>query len=84
VDHPAGRCWGGGGVVFIRSIFILNETLAQEKIYVVGRQFAWLKYFITQYRHWLRTIYKQHVLFKKVCYSLAELNVKSVYFNLFG
>jgi hypothetical protein len=32
--------------------------------------------------------YKQHILspakFGKVCYSLAELYIKSVYLNLFG
>jgi hypothetical protein len=43
--HPWGRLWlFGGRELFVRDIFILNETQMQDKIYF-GRHFAWLKYF---------------------------------------
>jgi hypothetical protein len=50
--------------------------------------FAWLIYFTYQLVPVLARNYKQHILslakLKTVCYSLAELYVKSVYLNLFG
>jgi hypothetical protein len=55
-----------------------------------GRHFAWLKYFIYQLLSVpvLAPNNKQHILspakVRNVCYSPAELHVKSVYLNLFG
>jgi hypothetical protein len=53
-----------------------------------GRQFAWLKYFTYHLLPVLAPNYKQHILspaeVRKVCYSVAELYVRSVYLNLFG
>jgi len=47
-----------------------------------------LKYFTYHLVPVLAPNYKQHILspakVRKVCYSLAELYVKSVYLNLFG
>jgi hypothetical protein len=53
-----------------------------------GRNFPWLKYFTRHLAPVLAPSYKQHTLspakIRKLCYSLAELYVKSVYLNLFG
>jgi hypothetical protein len=50
--------------------------------------FAWLEYFTHHLVPVLALNYKQQILLlaevRKVCYSLAELYVKSVYSNLFG
>jgi hypothetical protein len=63
-------------------IFILNE------IWVQGRQFACLNYFIFHLVLVLALKYNQNVLsavkVRKVCYSLTELYVKCVYLNLFA
>jgi hypothetical protein len=88
-----GHCWSsGGGAQFdcIRDISILNEIWAQSKIciFYFDRHFAWLKYFSYHLVPVLAPNYKQHILspakVRKVCYSLTELYVKSVYLNLFG
>jgi GH25 family lysozyme M1 (1,4-beta-N-acetylmuramidase) len=51
------------------------------------RHFAWLKYFAYHLVPVLASNYKQNVLsqakVRKVCYSLAEHYVKSVYLNVF-
>jgi hypothetical protein len=51
-------------------------------------QFAWLEYFTHPLVPVLSPNYKQHILSLakhiKVCYSLAELHVRSVYLNSFG
>jgi hypothetical protein len=53
-----------------------------------GRHFALLKYFTHHLVPVLSSTYKQHVLSPakviKLCYSLAELYIGSVYLNLFG
>jgi hypothetical protein len=70
----------------MRDIFILNQIWAHGKF--VYRYFAWMKYFTYQLVPVLAPNYKQHILSSakvtKVCYSLAELYVRSVYLNLFG
>jgi hypothetical protein len=88
---------GGGGTVgrlrgrelLVRHIYF--ETKRGRKIKCIfGRHFAWLKYFT--YHLLLVPVltpnYKQHILspteVRKVCYLLAEIYVKSLYFNLFG
>jgi hypothetical protein len=52
-----------------------------------GTHFAWLKYFTYHLVPVLAPNYKQHILSPdeagKVCYSLAELYVGSIYLNLF-
>jgi hypothetical protein len=51
------------------------------------RHLAWFKYFTYQLVLVLSPNYKQNILrppkVRKVCYSLAELHVKSLNFNLF-
>jgi hypothetical protein len=63
--------WGGG-----------------ERGKMFGRHCAWLKYFTYHSVLVLALNYKQNILsparVRKVCYSLAELYVISVYLNLFG
>jgi hypothetical protein len=82
---PWGRCWSsgvGGGVVCVRNIFILNDIWAQDKIYIlVGTLLGW-----NIFLHLVPVLapnYKQQILsqakVRRVCYSLAELYVKSVY-----
>jgi hypothetical protein len=48
------------------------------------RHFAWLKYFTYHLVRELAPNYKQPAAVRRVCYSLAELYVKSVYLHLFG
>jgi hypothetical protein len=61
----------------MRYIFISNQIWAQDKIYI----------FTCHLVPVLAPNYKQHILsaakVRKVCYSSAELYVKSVYLNLF-
>jgi D-alanyl-lipoteichoic acid acyltransferase DltB (MBOAT superfamily) len=80
--HP----WGGGS--YMRDVLILNEIWAQHKKTYLGRHFAWLKYFTYHLVPVLAPNYKQHILSSakhiKLCYSLPEVYVKSVYLNLFG
>jgi hypothetical protein len=70
----------------MRDIFILNEIGAQHKTYIF-RHFTLLKYFTYHLVPVLAPNYKQHILssakVRKVCYSLAELYVRSVNLNLF-
>jgi hypothetical protein len=70
----------------MRYIFILNGVWAQHKIYFM--HFAWITYFTYYLVPVLAPKYKQHILspskLRKVCYSLPEIYVKSVYLNLFG
>jgi hypothetical protein len=89
--HPPGgeRCWssgGGGRIVCMRDLVVLNEVWAQGNIYF-GRHFDWLKYFTYHLISVLAPNHKQHILspaeVTKVCYSLAELHARSVYLNLF-
>jgi hypothetical protein len=72
----------------MRDIFILNEVPTQDKLYIFGRQFAWLKYFTYYIVPALAPYYKHHILppakVRKICYSLAESYVRSVYLNLLG
>jgi hypothetical protein len=74
---------GGGGCMWT---FILNEVRAKHKTYF--RHSAWMKYVTYHLVPVLDPNYKQHILSSakvgKVCYSLPELHVKSVYLNLFG
>jgi hypothetical protein len=52
--------------------------------YIFGRHFAWLIYFTYHLIPELALKYKQHMAeVRNVCYSLAELYVKSVHLNLF-
>jgi hypothetical protein len=80
----------GGGELLVRGgerewrgryLFWMKNTY-------IDRRFAWLKYFTCHLLLALAPNYKQHILspakVTKVCYSLAELYVKSVYLNLFG
>jgi hypothetical protein len=50
--------------------------------------FAWIIYFTYYLVPVLAPKYKQHILspskLRKVCYSLPEIYVKSIYLNLFG
>jgi hypothetical protein len=75
--------WGGGeGGEFIAwgtyKIYILIGTLLSWNILLIAYHLVPV----------LAPNYKQHILSPakvwKVCYSLAELYVRSVYFNLFG
>jgi hypothetical protein len=73
----------GARVVCMRDIFILNEIRTQDKLYIlVGN---WLGCRLVPV---LAPNYKQHILslakHRKVCFSLPELYVRSVYLNLFG
>jgi hypothetical protein len=69
----------------MRDVFILNKVWAQHKTYFF-RHFTWMTYFT----HHLVLVpnHNQHIFLlaklRKVCYSLHELNVKSVDLNLFG
>jgi hypothetical protein len=61
----------------------------QDKVIIYfGNRFAWLKYFPYHLVPVLAPNYKQHILspaeVRNVCYSLAELYVMSIYFNLLG
>jgi hypothetical protein len=74
--------------ICMKDMFILSEIWAQHDIYIyIGRHFSWLKYFTHPLVPVLAPNYKQHSLSSakhiKVGYSLAELYVKSLYFNLF-
>jgi hypothetical protein len=65
--------------------FERNISARQNKNF--GRHFVRLKYFTYHLQLLVPVLapnYKQHILAKvrKVCYSLAELYVKSVYLNL--
>jgi hypothetical protein len=53
---------GGGEVVFMRDIFILNEIWAQDKIYIVWYALCWLKYFTYHLVSVLASNYKQQIL----------------------
>jgi hypothetical protein len=72
----------------MRDIFILNETLVQDKIYILVGTLLDRNIFTYYLVPVLAPNYKQHIFLlakvRKVCYSLAELDVKSVYLNLFG
>jgi hypothetical protein len=61
---------------------------AKLNIYIFGRHNAWLKYFTHQLLPVLAPNYKQHILspakVRNMCYSSAEICMKSVYLNLFG
>jgi hypothetical protein len=52
------------------------------------RHFAWWTYFTYHLIPVMASNYKQHILLpaklRKLYYSLTEIYVKSVYFNLFG
>jgi hypothetical protein len=67
-------------------IFILDDIWVQNK-YILCSNLAFLKYFTYHLVPALAPNYKQHILspaeVRKVCYSLAELVVKSVYSYLF-
>jgi hypothetical protein len=74
-------------------LFVWGTCLFKTKYwlkikYIFGRHFAWFKYFTYCLVPVLTPNYKQHILLpakvRKVCHSLAELYVKSVYLNLFG
>jgi hypothetical protein len=70
----------------VRIIFILYEMWVQDKVIIYfGNRFAWLKYFTCRLVPVLAPNYKQDILslaeVRKVCYSLAELYVISIYFN---
>jgi hypothetical protein len=68
---------------------VLNERWAQDEICYFGRHLDSLKYFTHQLIliPVLVTNCKLHILspaeVRKVCYSLAEIYVRTVYFNLF-
>jgi hypothetical protein len=90
--YGARPLWGvdgplGGGFVCMRGIFILNEIWTQHKTYF-DSHFACLTYFTHHLVLVLAPNYKQHIFsqaeVKKVCYSLTELYVRSVYLNVFG
>jgi hypothetical protein len=71
---------GGASCLYEGHTYILNEIWTQDKNTYFGK--AWLKYFTYQLLPVLAPNYKQHVLpsaeVRKVCYSVAELYVKSV------
>jgi hypothetical protein len=56
--------------------------------YIFYRYFAWLKHFTCHLVPVLASSYKQHILspaeVRKICYSLAELYVRSVYLDFSG
>jgi hypothetical protein len=70
----------------MRGIFILDEIWVKGKI-IFDMHFAWLQYFTYHLVPVLAPNCKQHILspaeVRKLCYSLAELYVKYVYYNLF-
>jgi hypothetical protein len=70
--------WGGGG----RSLYETFLTKYGRKIkYILGTVLGWnMKVALFYNLHFT----KVHIKLEKVCYSLAELYVKSVYLNLFG
>jgi hypothetical protein len=48
---------GGGTVLALVDVFILNEIWAQGKVHIlVGTSLGWNILLTTQYRYWLRTI----------------------------
>jgi hypothetical protein len=73
---------GGKRVVGRRDIFILIEIWAQEKIYMlVGNLLGWnMKHALLSNLNFT----KVYINTEKLCYSLTELYVKSVYLNLLG
>jgi hypothetical protein len=83
---PRGRCWcsGGGGVVYK---FTLNELREQHKIHILVALCLVEMFFLSLSVSVLAPNYKKHIFspaeVRKVCYSIAELYVKSVYLNLF-
>jgi hypothetical protein len=64
----------------MRDMLILNEIQAQHKTYIFKR-FAWITYYHLVSAH--SPNYKRQILLsvrlRKVCYSLPEIYVKSVY-----
>jgi hypothetical protein len=81
VGPPWGRTWSSGGP----QMFVWETYLFWTK----WAQFASLKYFTYHIVVSVLTPnYKQHFFLpakiRKVCYSFAELYVKSVYFHLYG
>jgi hypothetical protein len=71
----------------MRDIFILNKIWAQHEINMLVGNLL-LQYFTSLLVPVLAPNYKQHILspaeVRKVCYSLAERYVRSVYVNIFG
>jgi hypothetical protein len=71
----------------VRNIFIVNEIWAHIGLYFI-RHFAWLKYFSYHLVLVLAPNNKQHILspaeVRKVCSSVVELYVISVYLNFLG
>jgi hypothetical protein len=69
-------------------LFVLNEIWAQDKIYILLGTLLFFKYFAYHLVTVLAPNYDQHILLpakvRKVCYSVAEIYVTSIYLNLFG
>jgi hypothetical protein len=88
--HP-GHCWSsvgeGGSSCLYEGHTYFERNLSQDKTYF-GTHPAWLKGFTYHLVPVLVPIYKQHILssakLRTVCYSLPQIYVNSVYFNLFG
>jgi hypothetical protein len=92
---PSGGSSGGGEFLYERDIYLFWTKYGSKikNIYILvhtlyfGTHFAWLKYFTHHLVPVMAPNYNQHIFSpaedRKVCYSLAELYVRSVYLNVF-
>jgi hypothetical protein len=79
--------WWGGRELFVEGHIYFERNMGAT-IYF-GSNFAWLKYFASHLVLVLAPNYNStalclQLMLEKLCYSLVELYVSSVYLNLFG
>jgi hypothetical protein len=86
---PLGGAVGplGGASFLYEGYNYVERTMGTRYKTYFGRNFVWLRYFTYHLVPVLAPNYKQHTFspakVRKVCYSLAEIYVRSVYLNLF-